>query len=213
MSPKHSNAPGSNADIRDIVKENLRELIPQFLGEVVKASSNLNTVNLPAAPAPEQPNSTRFPESDDRVPSRKGGLSRTRLSGVFLAPSSQRDRNSEDANSPRPPPPSRMPPVEDRRSYRRLATSLLTPTSRPSNRRVLPTGRGGGAHRPNRSIISQQSSSQQGSFVFSLPCGDQDSTTAQTRSVEFEGSSPTLRVAASRQPQQFPEHPRGMFYS
>ena len=187
--------------------------MPQFLEEAAKASSNLNAVNQPAAPAPERPNSTRFPESDDRVPSRKGGISRTRLSGGFLAPPSQRDRSSEDANSPRPHPPSRMPPVEDRRSYRRLASSLLTPTSKPSNRHVLPTGRGGGAHRPNRTIISQQSSSQQGAFVFSLPRGDQDSTTAHTRSVEFEGSSPTLRVAASRQPRQSPEHPRGMFCS
>ena len=210
--PRNPDAHSSNG-IREIIKESLREFIPQFLEEAAKASSDLNTVNRPAAPAPERANSSRFSESDERVPSRKNGISRTHFSGGFLVPPSQRDRSSEHANEPQPHPPSRMPPVEDRRSHRGLASPSRTPTSKPSNRRVLLTSHGGGAHRPNRPIISQQSSSQQGSFVFSLSREDQDSTTAHRRSVEFEGSSPTLRVAVSRQPRQSPEHLQGMFCS
>ena len=174
--------------------------------------SEFNYADRAIAPLPRRSrgglsNPARFPESDDRLSSRRDGTSLTRFSSSFnfnvLVP-----QRNEDANNPQQRPYSGMSRAESRRvgdGY-----SLQTTMPKASHRSRIPADHDGTTHGLNQPIVSQRSNVQQESSVSSFLRHDGDSTTAHTRSVEHEGSSPTLRVVANRLHREPSIHSRGM---
>lgn len=182
-------------------------------------SSDLNVIDTAAAPTPGrllegQSNPAGFPERDGRVPSQKPIISRPHLSSdfSFKAPPPQRDERNESINYPKQRPSSRTVSADSRWFYHDQTSPLQTPVPDPLSRSRPPTYRDRAVHSVSQSNFSGQSNRGKGSST-SFLCGDRDFTTAHPRLAEHEGSSPTLRVAASRPPRQHPERSQGMFCS
>ncbi|KAF9790769.1 hypothetical protein BJ322DRAFT_1104417 [Thelephora terrestris] len=211
---RHSDAVNSNT-IREIVKENLRELIPQYLGEAAKAPNDLKFLERPTTLAPRRSlggpsNPARFLESDDRASSNNGGINNTRFPGSFTfnVPIPQTDRRNDEENRPQQRLFSEMPPIESRQFDHGSATLFRTPAPKSSHRYGLPADHDRITHGQNQQIASRQSKAQQGSG-FSFLHRDRDSTAVHTKSGELASSSPTLHVMANRPPRQPLRHPQG----
>lgn len=219
--------PTSAEDIRDIIKENLKELIPQYLRNAYAEPKDLTIENQHNAPGqhfkgPSPPS----PGIDDDIFSQKGGADRPPFSRdfTFKVPSLQTlagDKKRNDGiGGPLLPPSLTTFPVEGSGVGRRMAFQLRTPTQKHPHGTDLFVDRGRTTHMGLRqSTASQQSGVQRRPSEHPPPRDTWNSATADTPSMVFEGSSPTLHATASRSLNrsvsrslgQLPAKPQGTF--
>ena len=220
----------SSEDIRGIIEENLRELIPQYLGGPLMVPVAPSVANRPAAPARSSRGPTGpppFPESDDGMSSQKGRVSRPRLSGDFsfrvphlqmpVADGERRARRSKERDGPLLSSAAAALPVEAHEIGRGTAPPLRTP-AHGTSRRVNFFADHDTARTRRQPTGFQRSGVQKGPSEDLLSHSNRDSSAAHTPSMFFEGSSPTLHAVANRSLNRvsrslghIPENSQGMF--
>lgn len=198
-------------EIREIVEENLRELIPQYLKEPFKAAGVSSIATQPTAPRRLLEGPSDLPllaESGDGG----GTIDRTRFSGdfTFKIPRLQETKgNRADRSLPLFTP---EVAVETQIFGPRVAFPLQTPTHKLSRENSSFTFRGRTTHDLDQSSVSQKSGRHHGPLEPPLPQDDQASSKVYPLTTAFEGSSPTLQIAANRSLRQPPVNPQRKFY-
>lgn len=184
---EHPGAVGS-IDIREVVKESLREFLPEYLKNAAMVSANVNVRNRPTG------------NVNHPLPS--GGFS-------FGVPHTERDTKNEDSRDLKPQPSLRMSPAKSRQ-FDRGSTLLQTPTPNFSHRPGLPPGHDKRVRDSNQSATYQKPGRQERPPVLLFSREDREFDAPHQPSVEPEGSSPTLRVTTSRSLRQPPKRPQGV---
>ena len=212
--------PPTNSDkakeIRGIVEENLRELIPQYLKEPFKAAGDSSIATQPTAPRrlPEGPsNLPLLAKSGDGLSLKGGTIDRTQFSGdfTFKIPRLQETRdNRADRSLPLFTPEAA---VESRGFGPKVTFPLQTPTHKLSRGNSSFTFRGRTTHNLDQSSVSQQSGRHHGPLEPPLLEDDRASSKVYPLTMAFEGSSPTLHIAANRSLRQPPVNPQRKFYA
>ena len=184
-----------------MVEENLRKLLPQYLGEMSKAANDSSITNQPTTPRrllgrPSNP--PPLAQSDDGPSLKEGIVDHPQFSGDFTF-KIPRFQENEDNHADKPLPlftPEAA--VETQRFDPRVSFPLQTPTRKLSRRSSSFMPHGETTNSLHQPTVSQQSSMHHEPPERLLFQGNQVSSQVYPLSTTFEGSSPTLHVAASR---------------
>jgi hypothetical protein len=197
---------GTSQEIREIVAENLRELLPQYLGETFGVPKNAGMENQPTTPRPlsRRPSGPPpLPKRDNNLFLEEGTTGNLRSAAEFTFKVPFQGRKDRADGSPLLSRPD-APAIEMGRSNSRVSFPSQGLTQKLSRKTSSLTAYSETSRNPDRPSAPQQSAGHHGLLGHPFLQGNQISRKVEPPSTTFEGSSPTLQVAASRSPKQSP---------